>query len=118
MLLLPVLPYKDLSQCYYRKDGGSGKSEVVTRQAHPGTAEDVLRLIEETRRHQKPGKVSSRQFRLLTALFEVAERIGLRHIINRSVPGKVCGISAGDFVLIAAIHCVGNHHSKAGAGMV
>ena len=69
----------------------------MTQQVYPGTAEDVLKLIEEARKHQEPKKVSSRQFGLPMALFDVAERIGLRNIINRVVPGKVCGISPGDY---------------------
>ncbi|SFM73611.1 hypothetical protein [Thermodesulforhabdus norvegica] len=87
------------------KTRGSGKSKVVTQQVYLGTAEDILKLIEEARKHQEPKKVSSRQFGLPMALFEVAERIGLRDI--RVIPGKVCGISRGDFVLP-----VGNRHSK------
>ncbi|SFM99204.1 hypothetical protein [Thermodesulforhabdus norvegica] len=95
------------------KTRGSGKSKVVTRQVYPGTAEDILKLIEEARKHQEPKKVSSRQFGLPMAFFEVAERIGLRDIINRVVPGKVCGISPGDFVLMAAINRLGNRLGKA-----
>ena len=95
---------------------GSGKSKVVTQQVYLGTAEDILKLIEEAKKHQEPKKASSRQFGLPMALFEMAERIGLRDIINKVVPGKICGISPGDFILIAAINRVGNHHSKAKIG--
>ncbi len=98
------------------KTRGSGKSKVVTEQIYLGSAEDIVRLTKEAKEHQEPKVVQTKKFGLPMALFEMAERIGLRDIINRVVPGSIQGISVGDFILIAAINRVGNHDSKARIG--
>lgn len=95
------------------KRKGSGKSRVINEQLYLGTAEEVLRKLSRlTSEAPEPVEVDDRQFGLPVALFEMAERIGLRDVINAVAPGKVKGISVGDFVLIAAINRVGNHTSK------
>jgi len=81
-----------------------------------GSAEDIVRLVKEAKEHQEPKVVQTKKFGLPMALFEMAERIGLRDIINKVVPGNIQGISVGDFILIAAINRVGNHDSKARIG--
>ncbi len=75
-----------------------------------------MRIIKESAEHREPKEVQTKKFGLPMALFEMSERIGLRDIINRVVPGSIHGISVGDFVLIAAINRVGNHDSKARIG--
>lgn len=94
------------------KTKGSGKSKVITDQVYMGTAESVMEKICHYVDHPKPLEIQKKKFGLPVTLFEVAERIGLRQIINDVVPGRVQGICTGDFVLIAAINRVGNHTSK------
>ena len=94
------------------KTKGSGKSKVVTEQVYLGTAEDVLKKLSKATRVDEPVELESKQFGLPMALFAMAEKIGLRDVINRVVPGKVKGISVGDFILLAAINRVGNHTPK------
>lgn len=98
------------------KTRGSGKSRVVTEHLYLGTAEEVVKKLADRKDHLEPLEVVKKQFGLPVALFEMAERISLRDIINSLVPGSVKGISIADFVLIAAINRVGNHHSKESMG--
>ena len=46
----------------------------------------------------------------------MAERIGLRDIIDKVAPGEVEGITISDFLLIGAINRVGNHTPKESMG--
>ena len=95
------------------KTKGSGKSRVISDQVYLGTAEEVLQKLSRlATAAAEPVEVHNRQFGLPVALFEMAERIGLREIINCVAPGKVKGINVGDFVLLAAINRVGNHTTK------
>jgi len=95
------------------KTKGSGKSRVITEKIYLGTAEEVLqKLSQSPSKGPEPVTVHHREFGLPVALFEMAERIGLRDVINGVAPGKVKGISVGDFVLIAAINRVGHHTCK------
>jgi hypothetical protein len=98
------------------KTKGSGKSRVVSEQIYLGTAEDVLETIRRSTGIQEPAEVQAKAFGLPMALFDMAERIGLRDVVNQTVTGSVNGISIGDFVLIAAINRVGNHDSKESIG--
>jgi transposase len=94
------------------KTRGTGKSKVVSNQTYLGTAEDVLSKLSAQSEIQEPVEIQSKPFGLPVALFEMAERIGLRDAINSVAPNSVQGISVGDFALIAAINRVGNHTSK------
>lgn len=95
------------------KTKGSGKSRVISDQVYLGTAEEVLQKLSRlTTAAPEPIEVHKRQFGLPVALFEMAERIGLRQIINSVAARKVKGINVGDFVLLAAINRVGNHTTK------
>ncbi len=98
------------------KTRGSGKSRVVSEQVYLGTAEDVLQKLRSQQKAGEPNEVRNKQFGLPVALFEMAERIGLREVINSEVAGKIKGISIGDFALIAAINRVGNHTPKESMG--
>ena len=94
------------------KGRGSGKSRVVTEQIYLGSAEEVLEKLQQPQPHLEPRTLQKKAFGLPMALFEMAERIGLREVINGVVPGKVKDIGVGDFALIAAINRVGNHTCK------
>ena len=94
------------------KTKGSGKSKVVTEQIYLGTAEDVLEKLSRLTYDPQPVELESKEFGLPMALFAMAERVGLRDIINDVVPGKVKGISVGDFILLSAINRVGNQTPK------
>jgi transposase len=98
------------------KTKGSGKSRVVNEQIYLGTAETVLKKLLDTRNLYDPIELKKKEFGLPVALFEVAERIGLRDIISEVAPGEVGGIPISDFILIGAINRVGNHTSKESMG--
>ena len=96
------------------KGKGSGKSRVVNEQIYLGTAETVLHKLLDQRNVYDPVEIHKKQFGLPVALFEMAERIGLREVIDQVAPGEVEGIAISDFLLIGAINRVGNHTPKPG----
>lgn len=98
------------------KTKGSGKSRVVNEQIYLGTAETVLKKLLDTRNLYDPIELKKKEFGLPVALFEVAERIGLRDLISEVAPGEVGGIPVSDFILIGAINRVGHHTSKESMG--
>lgn len=98
------------------KARGSGKSRVVNEQIYLGTAEVVLHKLLDPANRYDPVEVYKKQFGLPVALFEIAERIGLRRIVAEVVAGEVHGIPVSDFLLIAAINRVGNHTPKESMG--
>jgi len=98
------------------KGKGSGKSRVVNDQIYLGTAEAVLHKLLDRKNVYDPVEIQKKQFGLPVALFEMAERIGLRDIIEKVAPGEVGGIAVCDFLLIAAINRVGNHTPKESMG--
>jgi transposase len=98
------------------KGKGSGKSRVVNEQIYLGTAETVLSKLLGRDNRYDPVELHKKQFGLPVALFEMAERIGLRDLIDRVVPGAVEGIAISDFLLIGAINRVGNHTPKESMG--
>ena len=98
------------------KAKGSGKSRVVNEQTYLGTAETVLHKLLDQKGVYDPVEIHKKQFGLPVALFEMAERIGLRDIIDEVAPGEVEGIAISDFLLIGAINRVGNHTPKESMG--
>ena len=98
------------------KTKGSGKSRAVNEQTYLGTAEAVLHKLLDQKKLHDPVEVHKKEFGLPVALFEMAERIGLRDIIDQVVPGEVDGIAISDFFLIAAVNRVGNHTPKESMG--
>ena len=98
------------------KGKGSGKSKVVNEQIYLGTAETVLHKLLDQNNVYDPVQIQKKDFGLPVALFEMAERIGLRDVIDQVAPGEVEGIPISDFLLIAAINRVGNHTPKESMG--
>jgi transposase len=98
------------------KTKGTGKSRVRSEQIYLGTAEAVLHKLLDKENLYNPMELQSKQFGLPVALFEMAQRIGLRDIIDEVVPNEVEGIPVSDFLLIGAINRVGNHTSKESMG--
>jgi transposase len=98
------------------KTKGTGQSRVVNEQVYLGTAETVLHKLLDRQNLYDPIELQKKEFGLPVALFEVAERIGLRDIISEVAPGEVEGIPVSDFILIGAINRVGNHTSKESMG--
>lgn len=92
------------------KHAGSGKSRVKTENIYLGKAEDILQRFRENK--QKPTALHLREFGLPCVLLKIAEEIRLLEIINQTLPYKVQGISAGEFILISAINKVSQSVSK------
>ena len=98
------------------KAKGNGRSRVVNEQIYLGTAETVLHKLLDQKSIYDPIEIHKKQFGLPVALFEMAERIGLRDVIDQVVPGQVEGVAISDFLLIGAINRVGNHTPKESMG--
>ena len=98
------------------KGKGSGKSKVVNEQIYLGTAETILHKLLDQNNVYDPVQIQKKDFGLPVALFEMAERIGLRDVIDQVAPGEVEGIPISDFLLIAAVNRVGNHTPEESMG--
>ena len=92
------------------KTKGTGKSRFVNKQIYLGTAETVDRKLVQTKYPCDSVDVKTKQFGLPVALFDMAERVGLRDIIGEVIPRAVEGIAVSDFMLIGAINPAGNSY--------
>ncbi|MFQ5903905.1 MAG: IS1634 family transposase [Candidatus Binatia bacterium] len=98
------------------KTKGTGKSRGVNEQIYLGAAETVHRKLVQAEDPCDPVDLKTKHFGLPVALFDMAERVGLRDIIDEVVPYAVEGIAVSDFMLIGAINRVGNHTPKESMG--
>jgi hypothetical protein len=71
------------------KTKGSGKSVVRTRSIYLGTAERILKAIQDKR---EPADVWIREFGLCAAAYQTTRQIGLPGILAKHLPGDGTGI--------------------------
>lgn len=83
------------------KTRGSGKSKVICEKIYLGTAQEVLSKL--TGRDKEPQKISSREYGLPMAVYNLAQDVGLMEIMDEVLPYTVKGIKASEFILISAI---------------
>jgi transposase len=91
------------------KGKGSGKSEVRTRSVYLGTAERILKSVEQTK---EPLEVDTRRFGLLGAAYQTAAEIGLPEILEKHVPGQRGGIPYWKYFFVSIINRIDNATSK------
>lgn len=82
----------------------NGKPRIVS-QKYLGTADRIGKAVEYMNNGgSDPILTTVFDFGAVTALFDIAERIELRSIINKHAGKRAQGLSVGDYILIAAIN--------------
>ena len=89
-----------------------GKPKIV-RQIYLGSAETIQRVFEQAENPPAPSRVAVHQFGAVSALFGLAETIGIRDIVNTHVPKRDQGLTCGDYLLLAVINRAVHPTSKA-----
>jgi transposase len=92
------------------KKRGSGKSKVVTRAVYLGTAEKILKSIQEKK---DPLRVEVREFGLVAAAYQTASEIGLHDVLMRHIPGDRSGVPQWVYFLASIINRLDHATSKA-----
>jgi transposase len=92
---------------YYAVDSArvNGKPRIVN-QVYLGTLE---KMVEASKQHkdskvQKPDHAKVLEFGAVIALFDLAERLGIRQIIDAEVGKRCQGLPVGDSIVLAAIN--------------
>jgi transposase len=91
------------------KTKGSGKSRVCTKAIYLGTAEKILKAIQETK---EPVSVVARGFGLVTAAYQTAAQIGLQEILMQHIPGHRAGVERWVYFFVCIINRLGCATSK------
>jgi transposase len=93
----------------------NGKPRIIS-QKYLGTAKDIGNAIDlsKTSVIPEPEYSAVLDFGAVSALFDLAERIGVRDIINAHVGKRLQGLSVGDSMLLAAINRAVSPSSKNG----
>jgi transposase len=82
----------------------NGKPRIVS-QTYIGTLDNVLKLKREQDSFElNPTSGKSIEFGAVIALFDLAERLGIRKIIDEEVGKRSQGLPVGDSILLAAIN--------------
>ena len=91
-------------QYYYARECRrvNGKPKIVW-QKYLGRADDIVQaLIQAT--SPSPQEANVAEFGLSSALFDIADKLGLVQIIDRCCPKRDQGASVGEYMLLAAIN--------------
>jgi transposase len=91
------------------KTKGSGKSAVRTRAIYLGTAERILKAIQDKK---EPVDVWTRQFGLCAAAYQTAREVDLPAILLKHLPGDRAGIPTWVYFLVAVINRMDQATSK------
>ena len=81
-----------------RRGPGSGASRVVSHDVHLGTAEAVLRAIQ-----QGPLQVAPRAFGLVMAAYGLVQELGVAEAVNSALPTQRRGLSVGQYLALAVV---------------
>jgi hypothetical protein len=92
------------------KKRGSGKSKVVTRSVYLGSAEKILKCIQD---RKEPLGVGLRQFGLVAAAYQTASEIDLQDILMRHMPGDRGGVPLWIYFFSGIINRLDHATSKA-----
>lgn len=88
---------------------GSGRSQVRTRAVYLGTAEKIVRALEQT---QEPVSVRLRRFGLVAAAYQTASEIGLPSILMKHISGARGNVPHWICFLVCIINRLDNATSK------
>jgi transposase len=91
------------------KTKGSGKSAVRTKAIYLGTAEKILKAIQEIR---EPVEVRTREFGLCAAAYLTALEIGLPDLLAKHLPGDRSGVPIWIYFLVATFNRMDQATSK------
>lgn len=83
------------------KKRGSGKSVVRTRAIYLGTAERILKLVQEKR---EPLDITLREFGLVAAAYQTATEIGLQEILAKHLPGERAGLAQWVYFFLTIVN--------------
>jgi transposase len=83
------------------KTKGSGRSKVCTKSVCLGTAQSVYERLTKLRR---PIEVVHREFGMIAAGYQVAQRIGLTDALRHHIPGSRFGIPRWVFFMVAILN--------------
>jgi len=92
---------------------GSGKSKVVHEKKYLGTSQTILQKLFQS---EKVEKISSKEYGLPMAIYQLAQDIGLMEIMDEALPYQVKGIKASEFILISTISKLQGSISKEKTG--
>jgi transposase len=89
-----------------------GKPRIV-RTVYLGSLDSIIAAVEGSQEVPRPHSVDIASFGDVVALYDLAQRIGIVDIIDRHVPKRKQGLSAGQYLLLAAINRAVHPTSKA-----
>jgi len=81
----------------------NGKPRIVSKK-YLGTAEDILDVLKHNDEMRKPEYSKIFDFGAVLALYDIAERLNVRQIIDQHVIKRDQGLSVSDSILLAAIN--------------
>ena len=91
------------------KNRGSGKSKVRTKATYLGTADDILKSVQEK---EKPIHANVRAFGLIAAAYQTSKEIGLVDVLARHIEGKRFGVPRGLFFFVSILNRLDHATSK------
>jgi transposase len=91
------------------KGKGSGKSVVRTKAIYLGSAESILKRLQES---EEPLHVITRPFGLIAAAYKTAKEIGLPEILMKHLPGERGGVARWIYFFVSIINRLDNATSK------
>jgi transposase len=91
------------------KKRGSGKSAVRTKAVYLGSAERILKLVQEKR---EPLDITLHEFGLVAAAYQTAAEIGLQDILAKHIPGERGGLARWVYFFLTIINRLDHATSK------
>jgi transposase len=88
---------------------GTGKSRVYTRAVYLGTADKILKCIQEKR---EPVSISIRHFGMMAAAYQTSTELGLQEIFARHIPGQRAGIPRWIYFFLSVLNRLDHSTSK------
>ena len=88
-----------------------GKPRIV-KQWYLGTIEKLIRLAEGHPEKEIPREIACQEEGSVAVLLRIAEELGIRDLVNTAVKKRNQGMTAGDYLLIAALNRAGGATSK------
>lgn len=93
----------------YGKNKGSGKSKVCTRSTYLGSAEKILKCVQDK---QEPLKVIVSNFGLIAAAYQTADKIKLMELLSNHIKGDRCKIPIWVYFFVTIINRLDHATSK------
>lgn len=92
-----------------------GKPRIVN-QIYLGTVESIMDLVQKKETQDTPREVQIYEHGAVAALFQIAEEIGIRSLINGKIKKQAQGMTPGDYILISALNRAIDATSKSKIG--